>query len=172
MRFMLIQWIEDHPTWDVLPTEKIINGRCEIGGVCDVQYKEESSPAKILNIGTRSAMLKQLHSIEKNQSIKKSRPEGNEELRRGQGQKYSRILSESESTEEYESVSKQVSEKRVKRMRAKSFLQQYNLEKFSQDSYFQSTHSLQRIHWNQAGRQQHQQGQGMTVESINKFWPN
>lgn len=48
---MLIQWIEDPPTWDVLPTEKIMNGRCEIGGLCDVQYKEESSPAKILNVG-------------------------------------------------------------------------------------------------------------------------
>ncbi|KAK7163532.1 hypothetical protein R3I93_007553 [Phoxinus phoxinus] len=101
MKFMLIQWIEDPPTWDVVPTEKIINGRCEIGGVCDVQYKEESSPAKILNVGTRSAMLKQLHSIEK-QSIKRSRPEGNEELGRGQRQKFSRILSESESSEEYE----------------------------------------------------------------------
>jgi len=51
MRFMLIQWIEDPPTWDVLSTDKIINGKCEIGGVCDVQYEEKSSPAKILDIG-------------------------------------------------------------------------------------------------------------------------
>ncbi len=49
---MLIQWIEDPPAWDVLPTSKIINGCCEIvGHICDVSYKEESSPAKILNIG-------------------------------------------------------------------------------------------------------------------------
>lgn len=51
MRFMLIQWIEDPPKWDVLPTNKVISGRCEIGCVCDVAYEEESSPAKILNIG-------------------------------------------------------------------------------------------------------------------------
>lgn len=51
MKFMLIQWIEDPPTWDVLPIDKIVNGCCEIGGICDVSYNEESSPAKNLNIG-------------------------------------------------------------------------------------------------------------------------
>ncbi|KAF4106749.1 hypothetical protein G5714_012739 [Onychostoma macrolepis] len=126
---LLIQWIEDPPAWDVLPTSKIINGCCEIGGICDVSYKEESSPAKILNIGSRSAMLKQLHSLEKNQSINETRPGENGELGRGHRQKYRRILSESETSEEYESVNKQVAAKNINRIRARSFLQQYQQEK-------------------------------------------
>ncbi len=47
-------------------------------------------------------MLKQLHSLEKNQSISETRPGENGELGRGHRQKYRRTLSESESSEEYE----------------------------------------------------------------------
>ncbi|XP_059369757.1 uncharacterized protein LOC132107634 [Carassius carassius] len=127
MRFMLIQWIEDPPKWDVLPTNKMIHGRCEIGCICDVSYQDESTPAKILNIGTRSAMLKQLNMV-----INRMGPEGNgEQLGRGQRKKYRRILSESSSSEEYEPVNKQVAAKNINRIRARSFLQQYNQEKES-----------------------------------------
>lgn len=50
-KFMLIQWIEDPPAWDVLPVSKIVNGLCEVGYICDVEYGEETSPAKILQKG-------------------------------------------------------------------------------------------------------------------------
>ncbi|KAA0712499.1 hypothetical protein E1301_Tti021506 [Triplophysa tibetana] len=101
MKFILIQWIEDPPTWDVLPIDKIVNGRCEIGGICDVSYNEESSPAKILNIGTRSAMMKQLYCVERD-SQARNRPQQDEEVGRGQRKKYRRILSDSESSEEFQ----------------------------------------------------------------------
>ncbi|XP_058649042.1 protein insensitive-like [Onychostoma macrolepis] len=74
-------------------------------------------------------MLKQLHSLEKNQSINETRPGENGELGRGHRQKYRRILSESETSEEYESVNKQVAAKNINRIRARSFLQQYQQEK-------------------------------------------
>ncbi|XP_051558971.1 uncharacterized protein LOC127443933 [Myxocyprinus asiaticus] len=109
MKFMLIQWIEDPPKWDVLSTNSIINGFCETGSICDVSYKEETkikTKAKILNIGTRSAMLKQLYSVEKSQS-NRNRPREDTELRRGQHQKNrNRTLSESDSSEEIDEPSR------------------------------------------------------------------
>ncbi|RXN08102.1 hypothetical protein ROHU_032014 [Labeo rohita] len=74
-------------------------------------------------------MLKQLYSLEKNQFGNRTGPEENAELGRGQRKKYRKILSDSESSEEYEPVNKQVTAKNINRMRARSILQQYNQEK-------------------------------------------
>lgn len=48
---MLIQWIEDPPTWDVLSVKKMVSGQLDVGNICDVEYLEESSPAKIIQLG-------------------------------------------------------------------------------------------------------------------------
>ncbi|XP_048095631.1 lateral signaling target protein 2 homolog [Alosa alosa] len=62
---MLIQWIEDPPTWDVLPQNKVVNGLCEVGYICDVQYRDETSPAKIIQKGSRTKLMKALEALER-----------------------------------------------------------------------------------------------------------
>lgn len=59
MAFILVQWIEDPPTWDVLPATKIVNGVCKINQICDLSYEDETSPAKILQIGKCSLFQRQ-----------------------------------------------------------------------------------------------------------------
>ncbi|XP_076126791.1 uncharacterized protein LOC143142049 [Alosa pseudoharengus] len=63
--YMLIQWIEDPPTWDVLPQNKVVNGLCEVGYICDVQYRDETSPAKIIQKGSRTKLMKALEALER-----------------------------------------------------------------------------------------------------------
>ncbi|KAG5262274.1 hypothetical protein AALO_G00294150 [Alosa alosa] len=63
--YMLIQWIEDPPTWDVLPQNKVVNSLCEVGYICDVQYRDETSPAKIIQKGSRTKLMKALEALER-----------------------------------------------------------------------------------------------------------
>ncbi|KAI7790351.1 putative general transcription factor 3C polypeptide 1-like, partial [Triplophysa rosa] len=106
-KFMLIQWIEDPPTWDVLPVDKIVNGHCEIGG-------------------PRSAMMKQLYCAERDSQARNIPQQ--DEVGRGQHKKYRRILSDSESSEEFHFVEKKASAK-IHAIRARSFLEQYKADK-------------------------------------------
>ncbi|XP_041963513.1 early boundary activity protein 2-like [Alosa sapidissima] len=66
--FMLIEWVEDPPTWDVLPVKKVIYGEIEVGNVCDVEYLEESSPARIIELGSRNTLLKALGKLERDRA--------------------------------------------------------------------------------------------------------
>ncbi|KAJ8249264.1 hypothetical protein GJAV_G00232940 [Gymnothorax javanicus] len=65
MAYILVQWIEDPPSWDVLPAKKNANGNCTVNSICDISYKDETSPAKILQIGSRSTPLKDLETLER-----------------------------------------------------------------------------------------------------------
>ncbi|XP_048119131.1 uncharacterized protein LOC125307282 isoform X2 [Alosa alosa] len=66
--FMLIEWVRDPPTWDVLPVKKVIYGEIEVGNVCDVEYLEESSPARIIELGSRNTLLKALGKLERDRA--------------------------------------------------------------------------------------------------------
>ncbi|XP_048089938.1 uncharacterized protein LOC125287899 [Alosa alosa] len=55
------------PTWDVLPQNKVVNGLCEVGYICDVQYRDETSPAKIIQkvFSIREPSIRALEALER-----------------------------------------------------------------------------------------------------------
>ncbi|XP_056596691.1 uncharacterized protein LOC130414707 [Triplophysa dalaica] len=75
-------------------------------------------------------MMKQLYCVERDGQAR-NRPQQDEEVGRGQRKKYRRIQSDSESSEEFQSVEKQVSAKKIQAIRARSFLEQYKADKES-----------------------------------------
>ncbi|XP_062864603.1 early boundary activity protein 1-like [Trichomycterus rosablanca] len=133
MAYMLIQWIEDPPTWDVLPIKKIANGICSVGSICDVFYGDETSPAKILQKGSRSALLKILETLEKRENSAKD----TEICGRGQRQKWPPIrLSPATTSEDEEeflptNTVRKEKKKEMARTMSKSILMDYKVNQKS-----------------------------------------
>jgi hypothetical protein len=49
--FALIKWVEDPPTWDIVPIEYVLTkSEIIIGGVYDTKYRSGTSPAEVLSL--------------------------------------------------------------------------------------------------------------------------
>ncbi|XP_063050657.1 early boundary activity protein 2-like isoform X2 [Engraulis encrasicolus] len=125
--YVLIEWVEDPPSWDVVPLNKILNGICEVGYVCDVQYQEESSPAKVLQKGSRVKLMKVLVEMERRRNAGNAVPESD----RGRGcrdkrppAQYSPASSEDDEVESIPPPKKK--KKNLSKARSLQFLHEYS----------------------------------------------
>ncbi len=48
--WVLVEWREEPPTYDIVPKKDILKEKFEPGDVVDVAYEDESSPATIIDI--------------------------------------------------------------------------------------------------------------------------
>ncbi len=48
--WVLVEWREEPPTYDIVPKKDILKKKFEPGDVVDVAYEDESSPATIIDI--------------------------------------------------------------------------------------------------------------------------
>ena len=51
MSFMLIKWVEDPPSYNVLPTKEVLKGDIKFGSLVQVRYKNGLAVAEIINVG-------------------------------------------------------------------------------------------------------------------------
>lgn len=53
--WVLVEWREEPPTYDIVPKKDILKKKFEPGDVVDVAYEEESSPATVIDIDGKSS---------------------------------------------------------------------------------------------------------------------
>ncbi|KAL1277063.1 hypothetical protein QQF64_023736 [Cirrhinus molitorella] len=56
--WVLVEWREEPPTYDIVPKKDILKKTFEPGDVVDVAYEEESSPATIIDIDENKETLR------------------------------------------------------------------------------------------------------------------
>ncbi|XP_058627355.1 uncharacterized protein LOC131537748 [Onychostoma macrolepis] len=56
--WVLVEWREEPPTYDIVPKKDILKKKFELGDVVDVAYEDESSPATIIDIDENKETLR------------------------------------------------------------------------------------------------------------------